>query len=97
MFADRYPVARDPHLAAGATAAGGPLATMAHMVELTPTQYQCAEHGTDLTDQVRDEVAEQIPAAFTRQGPRDFRVIVECPGGAKPHELAFLGQVRRVR
>jgi hypothetical protein len=60
-------------------------------MELAPTEYRCPDHGDDLTDEVRRELSEQIPAAFGSGKPRPFKVIVECPGGGAAHELLFTG------
>jgi len=60
-------------------------------MELSPERYVCGEHGTDLTELVREQVAERRPVAFGRRRPRQFLVVVECPAGA--HELTFTGEV----
>jgi hypothetical protein len=62
-------------------------------MELTPERYVCGEHGTDLTELVREQVSEQRPVAFGRRGPKPFIVVVPCPAGG--HELAFSGEVSR--
>jgi hypothetical protein len=60
-------------------------------MELEPADYHCPDHGDDLTEQVRRELSEQIPAAFGSGKRRPFVVIVECPGGGAAHELRFSG------
>jgi hypothetical protein len=62
-------------------------------VELSPTSYRCAEHGTDLTERVSEQLEERVPVAFGPSKARPFVVIVECPGGEHRHRLQFEGQI----
>jgi hypothetical protein len=63
-------------------------------MELTPARYVCTVDGKDLTDLVREELTAEIPVAFDRRGTRPFRVIVNCPGKGRDHEVSVSGQVR---
>jgi hypothetical protein len=63
-------------------------------MELSPTRYECTEDGQDLTTLVHDEVTAEIPLAYRRDQPRPFRVVVNCPGDGRPHEVAVTGQAR---
>ncbi|MEU7906606.1 hypothetical protein [Actinoplanes sp. NPDC049118] len=67
------------------------------VAELAPQTYQCHLDNRDLTDQVREELAEQVPVAFRKRGLRPFEVIVTCPGTTAPHDVSVSGQVRYSR
>jgi hypothetical protein len=67
------------------------------VAELAPATYQCHLDHQDLTDEVREELADQIPVAFKKRGLRPFEVIVTCPGAGTPHDVSVSGQVRYSR
>jgi len=68
-------------------------------MQLSPEQYGCAEHGTDLTREVRARLTGKVPIAYYRfqnrsnAPPEPFKVIVSCPGQGKEHRLRFSGKV----
>jgi hypothetical protein len=64
------------------------------VAELAPATYQCHVDKQDLTDLVREELAEQVPVAFNKRGLRPFRVVVTCPGSGGSHEVVCSGHVR---
>jgi hypothetical protein len=66
-------------------------------MELTPATYRCDEDGHDLTELVRDQLEESVPAMFGRGRSDEFRVIVSCPGRTPPHQVGCKGQVRYAR
>ena len=63
-------------------------------MELTPSEFLCADHGTVLTALVRDELEDQVPASFRRD--ETFRVLVTCPGTpvSGTHRVGFTGTVK---
>jgi hypothetical protein len=46
-----------------------------------------------LTEPVREELEDRVPIAFDTGKPRDFVVVVRCPGDGSSHELRFTGHV----
>src|SRR5689334_13833807 len=67
---------------------------------LDPDTYECPDHHTDLTSLVEEALELQgPPLAYQRPpGPRQFQVIVTCPGdGTGAHSLTCAGQRARDR
>lgn len=62
-------------------------------MELEPSVYRCATHGVDLTELVREQVAERTQVLYEPPEDDTFRVIVTCPGNASPHQLACSGRI----
>ena len=63
-------------------------------MDLRPSQFHCHDHPQqDLTELVEEELELQTPAAFSRPGATDFRVIVTCPGDGTAHEVTCSGTV----
>jgi hypothetical protein len=62
-------------------------------MQTTPDSFRCAEHDQDLTELVHEELEPQIPATFRPKKPKEFRVIVTCPGAGTEHPVAFTGTV----
>jgi hypothetical protein len=69
-------------------------------MKLDPATYTCPDHHVDLTGQVKDALDEddRPPVAYPGRrlpgrapGPRPFEVLVTCPGGVEPHQLACTG------
>ena len=63
---------------------------------LDPPTYACPTHGTDLTDQVVEELKDAgwAVAYKTRDLRRiqpEFEVVVTCPGTRAPHQLTCRG------
>jgi hypothetical protein len=50
-------------------------------VELEPRVYRCATHEVDLTELVREQVAERLRVLDDAPEDDSFRVVVTCPGG----------------
>ncbi len=64
-------------------------------MELTPGNYKCASHDVDLTELVREELAERVVIAYKPRRSGEFKVIVTCPGlgSGGAHQLGFSGHV----
>lgn len=64
-------------------------------MKLDPERYECPDHHVDVTDQVSDALENHGPPVAYLRGrePRQFRVIVRCPGqdGAGEHSLTCTG------
>ena len=69
-------------------------------MKLQPGTYVCPNHGTSLTDQVREALDDgnaspiaywRLPFGRAAPAGRPFEVIVTCPGGAEPHSLTCTG------
>jgi hypothetical protein len=60
---------------------------------LDPDRYECPDHHTDLTGQVEQALDELGPPVAYRPGPRQFQVIVTCPGTSATgtHQLTCTG------
>jgi len=63
------------------------------MQTTTPGSFRCTEHDQDLTELVHEELDLQIPATFHPKKPKEFRVIVTCPGSGTEHQVACTGTV----
>jgi hypothetical protein len=73
-------------------------------ITLDPAAYTCPDHGTDLTDQVKQALEEEddTPRAYRRPllgrrtpRARPFEVIITCPGGGQAHSLTCTGTYRQ--
>ena len=64
-------------------------------MQTTPGSFQCTEDDQDLTELVHEELDLQIPATFRPKKPKEFRVIVTCPGSGTgtEHPVACIGTV----
>lgn len=76
-------------------------------MRLDPATYTCQQHQLDLTDQVQEAVQddddEPPPITYKRlpllgrsaPAPREFEVIVTCPGTGEAHSLTCKGTCSR--
>ena len=62
-------------------------------MELEPSVYRCGTHGVDLTELVREQIAERTQVLYERPEDDSFRVIVTCPGNGSPHQVGCSGRV----
>jgi hypothetical protein len=71
---------------------------------LDPVRYECPEHRTDLTSLVREALEyDGPPVAYLRtlrrrqSAPKQFQVIVACPGenGTGAHSVTCAGKLTR--
>lgn len=64
-------------------------------MNLDPDRYECPDHNTDLTSLVEQALEDVGPPVVYRppSGPRQFQVIVTCPGtgGTASHPLTCIG------
>lgn len=70
-------------------------------MNLNPSTYECETHHRDLTERVKNELSEGVIVTYAhslfgrRTKPRDFEVIVTCPGreqDGSAHELTCKGK-----
>jgi hypothetical protein len=62
-------------------------------MELEPSVYRCATHSVDLSELVREQVAERTQVLYERPEDYTFRVVVTCPGNGSPHQLGCSGRI----
>jgi hypothetical protein len=64
-------------------------------IDLAPSSFRCATDDAELTALVREQLAEEVPAAYSR-GMRPFQVVVHCPGSGG-HDVTCHGRYRYAR
>jgi hypothetical protein len=71
-------------------------------MKLSPSRYMCKQHNLDMTEKVKEGLKNEVVVGYglrswrsrsRHQSRRHFRVVVECPGNGRPHQLAFEGEV----